>query len=428
MIKSEYPDMFLDQGVLKKYDIVSVVFKVTIFLFILSTLFDPADKLFGLKIPLFLACWGVGFVVLLTSKNEIMLPVNLLIYVLMMMMLIPLVSITYYYIMNGSEPYAGFLLLKSYLFISFAILIYLTRVDVLRYLSMALTVLAISILLLTAYIIIFSEMYWPIYHFGDRFGIYSIDRGRDYGSGQTFFQMYFVTSSMIVVSIAYYFKKWFSLKDKRFFYSVLIAINICAMFLAGTRNNMIMAIGLPVALILLYSRHRVLISLFLLTIISFLVVLWSRDITALFDPSEASNYTKLTTLNDYYRIFSDFDFMSLLFGNGLGAYEHWTNRGYNFVTELTYLEIFRNFGVLLGGMLLLLMAFPIIYAFILRPSYKDKNIILAYGAYLVMSATNPLFFSSMGMLILSMIIANISIYDSDTKKYSLPIAKKTQYT
>jgi hypothetical protein len=142
---------------------------------------------------------------------------------------------------------------------------------------------------------------------------------------------------------------------------------------------------------------------------------WHDEIATLFDPNEASNSVKLLMLNDYAAIFSDPS--NLVFGKGLGSYEYWSGRGYKFDTELTYLEIIRNFGLLLGGLMILLLIYPIVYAFILHRSYKEKNIVLAYAAYLVMSMSNPLLFSSMGILILGLVIANIFIYDADIRRH-----------
>ncbi len=403
-----------NNNILRNSDALSWLYKSLIFLFLISTLFDPADKLLGLKLPLFLACWAVGGLIVLMRNSMVRIPINLLAYVFLMV-LIPLLSITYYFITDGSEPFEGFLLLKSYLFLSFTILLFITRVDVLKYLSVALTLLAFSVLALSIFVLIYPEGFLQIYHFGEKYGIYSIDKGRDYGSGQTFFQMYFVTSSMLVVSIAYYFDKWRSLKSKRWIYLILIVMNVCAMIVAGTRNNMIMAIALPIGLVVLYSKRKVMISALVTVFVGLSVIVLRKELLAIFDPNEQSNHTKLTTLYDYFRIFSDYK--TLLFGRGLGAYDYWTNRGLNFVTELTYFEVIRNFGLFMGGVMLILMLYPIIYAFILRRSYQGKSIILAYAAYLVMSITNPLFFSSMGMLILAIIIANIYIYESDFKRH-----------
>ena len=53
-----------------------------------------------------------------------------------------------------------------------------------------------------------------------------------------------------------------------------------------------------------------------------------------------------------------------------------------------------------------------------KPSYNYKHIILAYICYLVMSFTNPLFFS-MGTLILSAIMSSICMHDKKIEKCNL---------
>ena len=392
------------------------IFIFVVFLFLLSTLFDPADRALGLKLPLYVACWGIGLLIHMGRQGPIKISIGLLIYTFLMT-LIPITSVGYYLVTDGSEPFEGFLLLKSYLFISFAILIYFTRINAMKYLSIALTILAIQILLLTAVVLIYPETHIPLYTFGEDYGIFSIDSGRDYGSGFKWFQMYFVTSSMLVIPIAYYFDLAKSSKQNIGFYWALVLLSICAMFIAGTRNNMIMAIVLPATLFVVYSKHRLDTIILMAAAIGLFIFTWRVEIATFFDPTEASNNVKLSMLEDYAVIFSDSN--NLLFGRGLGSYECWTGRGYNFVTELTYLEIIRNFGLLLGGLMILLLLYPIAYAFLISRSYKKKNIVLAYAAYLIMSISNPLLFSSMGMLILGIIIADIFIHDTDMRRRRL---------
>ena len=194
-------------------------------------------------------------------------------------------------------------------------------------------------------------------------------------------------------------------------YGTLASLNLVAMVLAGTRNNMMAAIVLPLALAFLYAKRKGTVATVIATVTGIGAFVLSDQIGILLNPTEASNSTKLTSLGDYLTGFSDLT--SLLFGKGLGAYQHWTGRGYYYITELTYLEIIRNFGLLLGGVMILLLLYPIVYAFMLRRSYNEKHIIIGYALYLLMCASNPNLFSSMGMLILSVIIANISLYNAD---------------
>ena len=111
----------------------------------LSTLFDPADIIFGLKLPLYLLCWFAGVILCVTRGERVRIPIEMVIYSLLMVT-IPLISIWNYYVIDGSDPFEGFQLLKAYLFISMAMLLYVTGTNLLKYLSIALTLLALSIL------------------------------------------------------------------------------------------------------------------------------------------------------------------------------------------------------------------------------------------------------------------------------------------
>jgi len=384
------------------------VFRALFFLFIVSTLFDPADLVLGLKVPLFLACWLSGAWLWMRDRGRGTVPTGLCVFVLLMV-LIPIGSICYYLLADGREPYAGFLLLKSYLFISVAILIYITRVDVIKYLAWALTMLAVAIVVLTVVVQMYPVVYLPVYRVGNAFGIFSLG-GRDYGSGTEFFQMYFVTSPMLAVSIAYYFQRLRSMGKQRIRYLFLMMLSACAMFLAGTRNNMLVAVLLPIVLFLTYSKHRLAFACVAALGLSVALYQGRREIDAMFDAQEASNSTKLRTLGDYGDILGS-DMTNLFIGRGLGAYEEWTGRTYDFITELTLLEIFRNFGLLMGSVMTLLLLYPVIWAYLIRPNYPDKTMIIAYVAYLFMSMTNPLFFSSMGMLVLASLLARMALFE-----------------
>ena len=104
----------------------------------------------------------------------------------------------------------------------------------------------------------------------------------------------------------------------------------------------------------------------------------------------------------------------LVFGQGLGSYTEWKSNGrFYFTSELTYFEILRYFGVFFGLIIIYFMFYPVIYGYNNRKYTIQKHIIIAYFLYLIMSFTNPLFFSSLGMLIFSIVISNIFI----EKKY-----------
>ena len=123
-----------------KYQILKYVF----FAFILSTLLDPADTILGLKIPLYLSCWILTLILFINTKENKNYPLGLLVYSGLMIS-IPMLSIVFYYLMNGADPYEGFSMLKAYLFISCALFLYITKINAIKYLSRALFFLVILI-------------------------------------------------------------------------------------------------------------------------------------------------------------------------------------------------------------------------------------------------------------------------------------------
>src|SRR5690606_31660013 len=86
-------------------------------IFLLTCVFDPADRLFGLKVQLFLACWFIVALYALQAPGVMRLHTGLLVYVLLFL-LIPTASIAWYVFWSGGGPFAGFQLLKGYLLVT----------------------------------------------------------------------------------------------------------------------------------------------------------------------------------------------------------------------------------------------------------------------------------------------------------------------
>jgi hypothetical protein len=387
---------------------VNYILKYCFIVFLFSCIFDPADKLFGLKVPLFILCWIIFF---LSKKSiKISFPSDL-INIILIFISIPILSISYYLIFNGTEPFGGFSLFKSFLFISLLLILFNKKIDLIPYLSRILSLLSFSIILVYLIILINPISFGSIYEFGLNYGIFHIGQ-RVYSDNLKLWSIFFVTSPMIIIAIAYYFD--LAYKSRNFKNYLLLAINIFAMFIAGTRNNMLMSILLPLILFIIYSKNKKLVSLMVFS--SFLAgTIFLADIIGdLLSSEEESNQTKLSLLKDYDEIFSDPKV--LFFGEGLGAYRKWKSNGrFYFTSELTYFEIFRYFGVFFGLIVVYFMFYPVLYAYKNRINFNQKNILIAYFLYLIMSFSNPLFFSSLGMLIFSIILANIFIYKSSLK-------------
>ena len=385
--------------------------RIFLYLFLFACVFDPADRLLGLKVYLFLLCWLIVVLELLSHPNRWRLHVGLAIYILVFMF-IPSVSIAWYWIVDGSDPFEGFQLLKGYLLIGLSALLFLRNIDLVPKLSMVLTCLAMAVYATGILLLTEPALFPALYLFGGSTGMFVLDN-REYGSELTLMQIYFVTSPMLVIAIAYYFHMMRSAVGSvnRAWYAMLVAVNVTAMMLAGTRANIFIATLLPMVLVFMYSKHKVLNATLCGLVLISLISVFIDEIRVVLDPREFSNNIKLALLRDYGQIFADP--VNLLFGQGLGAYEYWTAKGVSFyISELTYLELVRNFGIFGALAMALLLVFPLAYAFVIRPSYHQRHIVIAYGFYLVMCAANPNLFSSMGILILAVVLANVFQDDS----------------
>jgi hypothetical protein len=100
---------------------------------------------------------------------------------------------------------------------------------------------------------------------------------------------------------------------------------------------------------------------------------------------------------------------TLFIGQGLGAYQTWGSRGVKFyISELTYLEMIRNFGLFGAAAMMTLLLIPVTFAFT-AGAKRDRALAVSYAIYLVMCVTNPNLFSSMGILILSVLLAGAAM-------------------
>lgn len=381
------------------------LYLLSIMAFMFVTIFDPADVVLGLKVPLFVLCFITGGLVAFGRFGGIYIATPLLIYSLLFVT-IPLFSMFVYYVKNGADPYEGFAMFKAYLFIFFAIILAATDLDVTKYLSIILSLMAICIISLFIFLWIFPESFILMNALGATTEIFYVDM-RSYGGTFEFLQAYFVCSPMLVVSVAYYSFRLRESRYKDFWSFILLAISVVALMMAGSRNNVFAAVFLLPTLYIIFSGKRIFSIALVSCLITVLVLVSADELASFFDPTEAGNSIKLSYLSDYAAIFSDLS--NLFFGQGLGAYHDFSmlSNPY-FVTELTYLEVFRNFGLFFGLIMLLMMGYPIVKTFKHgKSTLLQKHIAVAYSFYLVMCFTNPNLFSSMGILILCLVLSSL---------------------
>jgi hypothetical protein len=191
-------------------------------------------------------------------------------------------------------------------------------------------------------------------------------------------------------------------KEKHWIASNTI-ITFC-LILSGTRANIIVAIVLFFYTFYIHmkKKHRKYVFLLLFVLI---VLLFPKIINVLvnsfFDPNESSMNVKAGHLKSYINLFRN-NLDIFLFGSGTGAifYSFGSHRLLS-ITELTYFESIRIFG--------LLLCIPLT-VFLLVPLLKTSGILrMAYLMYLFVMGTNPLLYSSTGLTAIVFVYTNIQV-------------------
>src|SRR5580658_235122 len=382
--------------------------QLILFALLLVAVFDPGDQVTHLKVPLFVGLWVIFFVGLLISKERIpTIAPSLLMYIFVFALFLPLVSILWYYVRGGhAASFDGFQYLKSFLFLTLAAVLVAKKIDAIRLLNIVLTLL--SFVIIVTEILISTQpglidLLWPI---GDAYDLFSMGE-RTYG-GFSYYYVYPHTAPLLVLSLAYFAYRSATSKSRaRYLHVALLLVNVVAMLCSGTRNDMIFALITPLLVFIWYSDKNQRRALFALLLVGAVTAgIYASDIIrAMADPDNESNAIRLMHLRDYSMMFSDPK--TLLFGQGLGSYFYSSGFGTETsITELTYLEFIRNFGLIIAIIYYGLLLYPI--RKLRNQTFKEMHfLILAYVAYLMICVSNPLLVSSSGMLVLAIVISKV---------------------
>jgi len=377
--------------------------QLSLFALLLVAVFDPADLITHAKVPLFSLVWIIILVdAVISRKGRYGIPPNLLLYTLVFAVLLPLISIFIYILRGGMmEGYDGFKYLKAYLFLTLCIPLAIKRIDLIRPLSMILSALSLATLVVYAITLNDDALRSQLWLLGDTYGIFGLGN-RSYAT-LSYELVYFHTSPLMVVAVAYFcYHSLHSRGRARLWNVLLLLLNVCGMLLSGTRNNMIIGLLMPLMVIAWYKGTRVRLIVFAMSIVVMLVGLASGVVQAMLNTDDDSNAIKLLHFHDYMGMFSNWP--TLLFGQGLGASFFSTAWGTRVsVTELTYLEFLRNYGLILASIYYVLLLYPL-RKLGNQETRADHYLFLGYVGYLYLCAANPLLVSSTGMLVLAIVL------------------------
>lgn len=374
--------------------------KWCITLLFLDVIIDPSNKIFQLKYILFVSI----FLVWIPSSfnRRISLPKELSFFLLFVCLFMPAYALSVGLIKNFAQnsSMVEVVYLNSFFFFLLLIVVEVNKVKLT-------TIFNISTLLIVAitgasYIILlhnpttFDELY-RYFVVEKEVAIYALRKYGDY----TLLMMFYKTSPLLVFPLAYYLHKLLIVKNRsKLILNIFALVSIIiTLFLSGTRANISSLALILLFYILFYSYKKY--KTLALVVGSFYLLLFFYGATKLADiflsSTEYSYTVKIGHLLSYFEHFSN-HIGVLIFGQGIGStiYSTGVHRTVT-VTELTYLELVRIWG----------LPITIIFGTILLiPIYKElknhsiSHLFIAYIAYLFIAGTNPLLLSSTGMLVL----------------------------
>ena len=226
---------------------------------------------------------------------------------------------------------------------------------------------------------------------------------RRYFLGIKLFGMYYKSLVCLMFAMFTYFYMFFNeMKKHGILWNIGIILAIAflsfAFFVSGTRSSMLLPffmIGFVSYSSISRLRHA---KYYVYPILCFFGVLFLLFVAILaMEKTESSNVIKYAHLTSYANLFTEHP-LYLLFGQGPGTSFYSIGFGrYTTVTEWTYLEMLRNYGVFCIPMLCVILL-PIRVFWKQRSNNYTFGIMGTYIAYLLIAGTNPLLISSTGML------------------------------
>ncbi|EKO3735544.1 hypothetical protein P0F12_002323 [Vibrio metschnikovii] len=216
--------------------------------------------------------------------------------------------------------------------------------------------------------------------------------------GIPFLMVYHKSVCALLVAVGIVFNRM--VNDKVNLVSIfLITIFVFALFISATRANMLAALSLIVAFcFFLCNKNRYYVLSVVISMLGVFFVFSALIITLNF-ATDDSNSIKYGHMISIYEYLSD-NLIYLFFGMGAGSLYYSSGFGAVVpITEVTYFEFVRSFGMLISPLLFFMFLFPIFYS-VFKKMSDQKMFFTSYFVFLVVGGTNPLLIGNLGFLIL----------------------------
>ncbi len=395
----------------------NIVLNILITLLLLIIFIDPNNNIFYIKDIVFIVLFGLWLFTLIYSKFDF--KNKPLLIILSFIFLLPIYGLIIMKINNLQFIFTAPYLKSFYLFFLLVIILNLNinitqRINYIGFI--------ISIIVLVSFILFYfaNDLYEVLYNYMVKEKQVAVSRGYEF-KGYKMFNLFYKTSPILLFPLSYYFQKLFFSnrinKKKKLYILAIILISISFVF-SSTRANIIIFF----ILLFLYSMSYIYYNnkkifwisfLFCLLCVSYLITNSFHQ----FSLSEKSNSIKIQHFYDYIKLFES-NTNILILGQGFNSYFFSTYyNDYINVTELSYFEIVRVFGLPVSILFILFLLYPI---YILLKKYVQfycfRYILVSYTLYLTIATSNPLILSSTGMIVIVYVYSIIFLNTSDFKK------------
>lgn len=175
-------------------------------------------------------------------------------------------------------------------------------------------------------------------------------------------------------------------------------------FISGTRADMLSCVTLIFATVLFYHFYYKREVFFTAVFSSAFLFVFLLAVVFLLTANDYSTNIKSGHLSSFMNMFGENPLKFLLIGNGPVSYMYTSARNeWVTLTELTYLELIKNFGLIQSLLVVGILFLPVF--FICKNKSYERiqkfSLSLSYVAYLFICGTNPLLISSTGFTALA---------------------------
>lgn len=370
--------------------------RVAVIAFAGVVLLDPGDDVLFIKLSLLilLSLWIVRIVSGLTSIGSL----RVCTYVLLFALILPALA-SFVALMGDTLPIGEplkFRMIKEFSMLLIIPVIVSERID----LIMPIVRWSILIAVLTLLLVVLSLAAPPIFLVAQGFAVESgvaLIRDRaELGLGIGSF--YYKTASVLVFPIAYHFRNL--LNGERKLISVALLLIFIAAVLCTDSRALVIAVFLVAALFVTQKLRNTFGWTPALFVFFVILALPAGYFATFFHSDEISNAAKLGHIRSYAMLFNDHP-TYLLWGQGADT-EFYTEgfEDKTTLTELTYLDLVRWFGIPVAVLIMGATIYPI-FALARHKDPSCSYLIVPYLAYLWEAASNPLLVSGFGILVVS---------------------------